>query len=181
MKITPPPDPEAFEKLLTWLDPDREKAGEKYQKIHSRLSRIFAARGCTEAEDLADETVNVVGRKIDWLIENYVGDPALYFFGVAKKIYKPPKPVPDPPPTPDKDEAERRCSCLEHCMELLLPSDERGLVLRYHQKEKGEKIRLRKQLAKELGISLNALRIRIWHIHNSLRPCVQQCLERLAS
>jgi hypothetical protein len=45
MKITQPPEPEAFDKLLTWLDPDREKAGDKYQKLHLRLSRIFAAKG----------------------------------------------------------------------------------------------------------------------------------------
>jgi DNA-directed RNA polymerase specialized sigma24 family protein len=179
MKITQPPDLEAFDKLLTWLDPDREKAGEKYQKLHLRLSRIFAAKGCCQAEDLADETVNVVARKIDWLIENYVGDPALYFFGVAKKIYQPPRPLPNPPPPPDKTEIERRCSCLDKCLNLVTSSDEREVLLRYHQKEKGEKIRERKQIAKELGISINALRIRIWHVHARLRPCVQECVQQL--
>ena len=174
-----PPENEAFEKLLNWLDPDREKAGEKYQKLHLRLARIFAAKGCCQAEDFADETFNVIARKIDWLIENYVGDPALYFFGVAKKIYKPPKPLPKPPPAPDNAEIERRCACLEECLDHLTSADERKVVLRYHQKDKGEKIRERKQLAKELGITLNALRLRIWHIHVRLRPCVQQCVERL--
>jgi hypothetical protein len=176
---TQPPDAEAFHKLLTWLDPDREKAGEKYQKIHLRLSRIFAAKGCRQGEDLADETVNVVARKIDWLIKNYVGDPVFYFLGVAKKIYQPPRPIPIPPPAPDNTEIERRCSCLEKCLNLVTSSHEREVVLRYHQNEKGEKIRERKQLAIELGISLNALRIRIWHIHARLRPCVQECVQQV--
>jgi hypothetical protein len=136
-------------------------------------------RGCCQAEDLADETVNVVARKIDWLIENYDGDPAFYFFGVARKIYQPPRPIPIVPPAPDNTEIERRCTCLEQCLNLLISSHERDVVLRYHQKEKGEKIRQRKQLAGELGISLNALRIRIWHIHARLRPCVEQCVQRL--
>lgn len=179
MSRRPPPDDEAFEKLLNWLDPDREKAGEKYRRLHLRLTRIFAAKGCCQAEDLADQTFDVIARKIDWLIENYVGDPSLYFFGVAKKIYKPPKPIPSAPPAPDNTEVERRASCLEECLSHLASADEREVVLRYHQKEKGEKIRERKQIAKELGISANALRIRIWHIHARLRPCVQQCVERL--
>jgi DNA-directed RNA polymerase specialized sigma24 family protein len=174
-----PTDNEAFEKLLNWLDPDRQKAGEKYRMLHLRLTRIFAAKGCCQAEDLADETFNVIARKIDWLIENYVGDPALYFFGVAKKIYKPPRPIPHAPPAPNNTEIEHRCSCLEECLNHVISAAERESVLRYHQKDKGEKIRERKELAKELGISLNALRIRIWHIHAKLRPCVQQCVERL--
>jgi DNA-directed RNA polymerase specialized sigma24 family protein len=174
-----PPENEAFEKLLNWLDPDREKAGEKYHRLHLRLTRIFAAKGCCQGEDLADETFNVIARKIDWLIENYVGDPALYFFGVARKIYQPPRPIPNPPPAPDNTEIERRCSCLEECLDHVTSADEREVVLRYHQKDKGEKIRERKKLARELGISLNALRIRIWHIHARLRPCVQQCVDRL--
>lgn len=182
MKRREPPDKEAFDKLLTWLDPDREKAAEKYQRIQLRLIRIFSAKGCSEAEDLADETFNVVTRKSDWLIQNYVGDPALYFYAVAKKIFLEQlkrKTLPEPPPAPDHSEIERQCTCLDECLERLTTPRERDIVLRYHQKEKKEKIRERKQLARELGISLNALRIRIWHIHTRLRPCVQECLQHL--
>jgi hypothetical protein len=28
---------EAFERLLAWLDPDRERAGQKYEKIRQKL------------------------------------------------------------------------------------------------------------------------------------------------
>jgi DNA-directed RNA polymerase specialized sigma24 family protein len=81
------PSKETFEKLLRWLDTNRDKAGEKYEKIRTRLIRIFTCRGCGDVEDLADETINVVASKIDWLCENYKGDPALFFYGVAKNIY----------------------------------------------------------------------------------------------
>ena len=63
-----PPSQEAFEKLLAWLDPDRDKAVEKYQRIYLRLVRVFATRGRADAEDLADQTVNVVASKIDSLV-----------------------------------------------------------------------------------------------------------------
>jgi hypothetical protein len=174
--------PDAFEKLLRWLDPDREKAGEKYERIRFRLIGIFSCRGCYYAEDLADETINVVAKKIDWLLENYEGDPALYFYGVSKKIYHvylKTKPVPELPPLPDKSEIEQQCSCLDRCVDKELSQAERDLVFRYHEKEKGEKIRIRKQIAEELGISLNALRIRVYHLHSRLRPCIEHCLRHL--
>ena len=176
------PTQEAFDKLLLWLDADRDKAAQKYERIYLRLIRVFSCRsGCT-AEDLADETVDVVASKVDWLLENYRGDPALYFYGVAKKIVlQPPKnkPLPPPPPAPDIDEIERKCSCLDRCLDEHLSENERQLVLRYHEKTKQEKIRVRKQIAEELGISINALRIRVCHIHSRLRPCIEQCLRQM--
>jgi DNA-directed RNA polymerase specialized sigma24 family protein len=146
------------------------------------LIRIFTCRGCGDVEDLADETINVVASKVDWLIENYHGEPALFFYGVAKNIYheqfkkKPPPPL---PPPPDVTQAEQECSCLEECLNQQLTVSDRQLVLRYHEKEKQEKIRLRKQIASELGITVNALRIRVHNIHSRLRPCIEQCLQHL--
>jgi hypothetical protein len=170
------PTNEAFEKLLRWLDPDRDKAGEKHEKIRLRLIRIFACRGYCEVEDLADQTFNVVLSKIDWLLANYVGDPALYFYGVAKKIH-PPKlsPLP-PPPDPSPPEIEQTCRYLDDCLGML-HSVERDIVLRYHQGEKQEKIQNRKKLAEELKISRNALRIKVCHIHSRLRECVERRLQ----
>src|SRR5215813_11227158 len=122
MKKREPPSQDNFNKLLFWLDPDRDKAAEKYQRIYVRVVRIFSAKGCAGAEDLADETVNVVALKIDWLLENYVGDPALYFYGVANKLYLEylkRRPTPSPPPVPDNTELELRCGCLEKCLETV--------------------------------------------------------------
>ena len=33
--------PEAFEKLLGWLDPDIEVAAEKYEKVRQKLMKLF--------------------------------------------------------------------------------------------------------------------------------------------
>lgn len=175
------PTQDDFEKLLRWLDPDRDVAGEKYEKIRFRLVRIFSCRGCCDADDLADKSINVVISKIDWLTENYVGNPALYFYAVAKKIYlesRKPKPVPVvPPPDPLPPEVEQLASYLDDCLEQL-PREERVLVLRYHECEKQEKIRNRKKLAEELKVSRNALRIKVCHIHSRLKKCVELRLRR---
>ena len=172
---------EGFEKLLLWLNPDRDKAGESYEKIRLRLIRIFACRGCCDPEDLADQSINVVVARIDWLVENFRGDPALYFYGVAKKIFleeiKPKRQL-EPPPTLDDTEIEQKFSCLERCLKQELTPAERDLVLKYHEENKQEKIRLRKRLAQELGISINALRIRMCHMHARLRPCIERCMRQ---
>jgi len=171
---------EAFEKLLRWLDPDREKAGEKHEKIRFRLIKIFVCRGCHEAEDLADQTINVVLSKIDWLVANYVGEPGLYFYAVAKKIHLEQlkkRPFPNlPPPDPEPPELEQVCSYLDDCLDNLT-SAERDMVLRYHEGDKQEKIQNRKKLAEELKISRNALRIKVCHIHSRLRECVERRLQ----
>lgn len=175
------PTQESFDKLLLWLDSDRDTAGKKYERIRYKLIRIFSCRGCFDAEDLADRSVDVVISKIDWLIETYEGNPALYFYAVAKKIYLEsikPKPVPDlPPPNPDPSELEQVCDYLDDCLRELLPADS-DLALRYQAGEKQEKIRNRKALADELKISQNALRIRVCHIHARLKNCITQRLRK---
>ena len=79
--------PEAFDRLLLWLNPDRERAGRKYEEIRRKLITILSSRGCTCPEDLTDEAMNRVTRKVPEIIDNYVGDPALYFYGVAHKVH----------------------------------------------------------------------------------------------
>ncbi len=176
----PEPTNEAFDKLLRWLEGDRDKAGEKYEQIRFRLIRIFSSRGCFDAEDLADQTINVIVGKIDWLIENYDGEPAIYFYAVAKKIFleqlKKKSLPPLPPPNPDRSELELQSRCLQRCLEQVLTPAEQDLVLQYYESDGQERIRLRKDLAKQLGISLNALRIRLFHLLARLRPCVTNCV-----
>jgi len=172
---------ESFDALLDWLDPQREKAGQKYEDIRVRLIKIFTCRGCSEPEDLADETINRVTNKLKEIEAGFTGDCARYFYGVANKVhleYLRRKPaVMLPPPASNSDEVEREFKCLERCMERLTP-DNRVLLLQYYQEEKKAKIVHRKLLAEHLGIAVNALRIRACRIRATLLECVQNCLER---
>ncbi len=172
-------------KFLIWLNPDPNQAGEKYEEIRRRLIKIFACRGCNCAEDLADETINRVARKVSEIAETYVGDPALYFYGVAHYVHheflrKKPDPQPPPPLADESSRTEEEYECLEQCMESL-PARSKELFLQYSQEEKGAKIEHRKQLAQQLGIPLNALRIRACRIRAHLQACVLECLKNKAS
>jgi hypothetical protein len=109
----------AFDSLLAWLDPERERAGEKYEVIRARLIKVFAYRGCHTPEELADETINRVTRKIDTVAESYDGDPALYFYGVAQMIhleYLRRKTEPQPPPASHPEDSEQEYQCLDECL-----------------------------------------------------------------
>jgi DNA-directed RNA polymerase specialized sigma24 family protein len=179
-----------FDALLDWLDPDREQAGRKYEAIRLRLIKIFTSRTCPEAEFLADETINRVTAKVEEVSRAYLGDPALYFYAVAQKVYleylrknrQTPAPVEftagmlNTQAASRVEDFEPVYRCLERCLDNL-PTESRELVVRYYQQEKQAKIDERKLLATELGIGVNALRIRAHRIRLGLRQCVRDCLD----
>lgn len=174
----------AFDSLLAWLDPDREQAGRKYEYIRQRLIKIFACRGRNDADELADETINRVTLKAARLAEEYVGDPALYFYGVAQKVYleslrkRAHAAAPPPaPPAPAPAEAEQEYECLEKCMRELSPAN-RELILEYYQNDKRQKVEYRKKLAERMGVAQNAVRIRAHRIRQTLQRCVEECLKQ---
>jgi RNA polymerase sigma factor (sigma-70 family) len=186
MKHERPVTQAAFDSLLSWLDPDRESAAEKYEQIRRRLVKLFACRGSLDAEDLADETINRVTFKAPDLAREYVGDPSLYFYGVAQKVFleslrhKPPTP---PAPTTDPaemEETEREYACLERCLSEL-PQASRELVLGYYHDDRRAKIDHRKEMAARLGVAQNALRIRIHRVRATLQECLRGCLAETLS
>jgi RNA polymerase sigma factor (sigma-70 family) len=176
-----------FDALLAWLDPDRDQAAQKYEEIRRRLIKIFVCRGCPVAEDLADKTIDRVASKVKDVAQSYVGNPALYFYGVAKNVYHEwlrdqqhvpvPTPVQVPVVDPDPPEPDPEYECLEECIGQLSP-EERKLILDYYQEEKQAKIDHRKQLAEGLGIGPNTLRIRVYRLRARLQECVEQLMKR---
>jgi DNA-directed RNA polymerase specialized sigma24 family protein len=170
-----------FDRTLAWLNPDREQAGAKLETIRRRLVEILASRGCPDADYWADETIDRVVSKIDDVMPGYEGNPAYYFYGVAKKIYlecmkKTLHPYAPPPAQPSED-IEREHECLEGCM-VRLTEEDRTVILGYYSKDGREKIINRNELAQKLGIGLNALRIRVYRIRIALKVCIEDCLGR---
>ena len=177
--------PENLEALLAFLDPDRERAGELYETIRRRLVRLFEWRGLSFAEELTDETFNRVARRIAGGVEVRSENPYGYFYGVANLVAMEerrraarertvqeqgdwPAPAPE-----EEDDPDVRLECLRRCLGKL-PEDQRRLVLRYHQEQ--DHIRSRQSLSQELGIPMNALRIRVHRIRRKLEDCVQEVL-----
>jgi hypothetical protein len=171
-----------FDEMLSWLDADRPKAVEKYQKIRGRIIKIYNNRGCHYADEVADRTDLVVCRKIKETVAKWGegDDPALHFYAVAKRIYQelirpaPPRPL---PPASDSSADKERChACLEQCLGKL-KQQQRDLILRFHEGEKQIRIENRKRLAGGLKINTKALSLRAFRIHRELRDCVEECLK----
>lgn len=181
-----------FDALLDWLDPDRSRAGMRYEDIRQSLVRIFIWRGCGDPEGLADETIDRVTRKVHELKTSYVGDPAPYFYSVAKRlIFEDQRRVKSHAPLnelidlsgvlseDEEEDSEREYECLKSCMQQL-SADNRELVMSYYLKEKHDKIDHRKELARRLGIEINALRVRMYRLRSTLEACITRCLEESA-
>ena len=172
-----------FDRLLLWLDPDRERAGQIYERIRWRLVTILASRGCALAEELADETIDRVARRVADIEQTYVGDKAIYFLGVMNNVHHEFLRRPATPRLlPIEDDAEQReliHLCLDKCLDHLAPYS-RQLIERYYAADKKAKIDLRKLIARELGLKPATLRIRALRIREKLQTCIEACLKRAA-
>ena len=182
--------PKSFDEILDWLNPDRELAGDMYVQLRHDLAKMFEWRGCLDPEGLTDEVFDRVSRKVHEVRPTYEGDPRLYFRAVANNVIKEElkkiktrvslEGVDTPQPETRIDvEAENMDECLQSCLQEL-SSEKRELILAYYSKEKQAKIDHRNELAKQLGVSVQTLRVSVHRIRASLQKCIQNCLKRKA-
>jgi len=169
---------ESFDHLLACLDQDRNRAGEVYEDLRRKLLRFFERRNCDFPDSYADETLDRVIRRIHEgavipNIENYCYGVAQLLLREAvrertkrqealwrlESIHK---------HSETSEEMESLLTWLEKAMQSLSAED-RGLIIAYYQANKEEKIERRKRLAEQLGMSVNALRIRAYRIRAELQ------------
>ena len=189
--------PEAFEHLLEWLDEGVDSAGRKYLEMRQKLVAYFDRKNCLLPDDLADETLNRVARRIveEGKIES--DSPAKYCYITARFVFmeylrsaeknsvsfdempqhKKDKHLQTKEETDAGDIKEKMLGCLESCTEKLEDS-KRKIILNYYYGEERVKIDNRRALAAKLGISVNALSIRACRIRNKLETCVGDCAKQ---
>jgi RNA polymerase sigma factor (sigma-70 family) len=174
---------EDFELLLAWLGPDRERSGERYEQLRQNLLDYFRRRGVWDPHSLADEVFIRVTKKVKEVAGDYVGDPARYFFAVARNVLSEwrrqpvlteiSRDIPVEPALETVAPKELLLQGMEHCWALLRPHEQMTL-LRYYQ-EVPQKLReSREQLARELGLTLGALRVTTHRIRVRLRRCIEK-------
>lgn len=185
-------DAEAFDRLLLFLDPDREAAAVKYEDVRRRLVKLFSWRGCSAPEEYADRTMDRVARRILEGADVRVAEPYQYFHGVALNVLREHWRGPERATQSladrhgeglaaveaevdqeaERQTSERQLTCLESCLETL-PPRQRALLIEYHAGMR--QIERRRVLAESLGIPLNALRIRAHRIRTAVESCVTRC------
>ncbi|MEZ5307273.1 MAG: sigma-70 family RNA polymerase sigma factor [Pyrinomonadaceae bacterium] len=169
--------------MLDWIGGSASDPAEVYEDIRQRLIRFFFSKGCWEAEDLADETFERVRKQVEGLVQTYEGNPKLYFYGVARNVFREstrkPKPVELPEQIAHKEaaeesEAEKHDQCLESCLGKL-DQEDRRFILSYYEGEKSKKIENRQRLMERFDISPQALRVRAFRLRARLQRCVFKC------
>lgn len=171
---------EKFTGFLEWLNPDRDRAGEEYERLRFRLCTFFSQRRCSFADELADETINrVILKSSEERIENKIA----YCYGVAKNVFRESLRKERPHVDIDElslaakapDEPSFSRECLDKCLEKL-PSDRRNLLLDYFSEAKLAKIKLHRSISASLETSQTALRMRVMRTKMKLKICVQECM-----
>jgi DNA-directed RNA polymerase specialized sigma24 family protein len=178
-----------FDALIERLGPNREDAGERYLHLRRRLASFFGYRHCAHPEEDVDETLDRVARKLleeGSAIKNQ--DLMGFVFGVARNVahesIKRREPAPLPanwdipsPNAPEYDDQHNlQADCLTRCLQRL-PEVEGGLIIRYFEREGRQRIRGRAALARELGVTSNALALKVSRLKRRLSECIFQCVE----
>lgn len=183
-----------FQNLLVRLDSDRNRAGEKYEELRRKLIKFFEWNSCFPAEDLVDETLDRVARRLG---AEQVRDISAFAWGVAKNVRQEAQkrsarlvPISDLPPSAsplcdkhnpeivilEKMDQRQRSQCFHSCLQRL-EAQARDLFLRYHNTH-GPALLERQQLASTFGLTIAALRVRINRMREKLEKCVAICMKR---
>jgi hypothetical protein len=177
-----------FGELFRKLDPDEDEAARRFRQIRSGLERFFRARGCSDPESLADETVTRVAIKAASLVFDGRAAHFTVFYSFALNIYREfaarlrsevqtlDSNFISPDRTHDPD-SEMRFDCLDECL-LALSESDRTVILDYFEREKSQRIERRKKLADRLNLSMSGLHVKIHRMKLQLRICVLECCRR---
>ena len=164
-------DRAALDALLDTMAPDREVAGCKYEELRRRLINLFAWEHCEAPDDLADEVLNRLARKaMDGAVIPHMDR---FAFGIARLVIQEEERKRRSRQAVLREfqangkgsgSDSRRMAAIELCL-AALPPDRRNLIERYYGTD-------RNALARELGVSMNALRNRALRIREELYNCV---------
>jgi len=187
--------PGAFRQFLQWLDDGTDSRGEKYLEMRRRLVAYFDRKNCVAPDDLADETLNRVARRLEEEAGAITGTaPAQYCYITARFVFleylregarsqtslsemspgEAEAVLGAAPAADDEAQSKERLSASpEECLARLAPAD-RDLILDYYQGEQRSKIDGRRALATRLRLSVNALSIKACRIRNKLEMCVRE-------
>jgi DNA-directed RNA polymerase specialized sigma24 family protein len=158
--------------------------------MRRRLAAYFDRKRCLTPDELADETLTRVARRLEEAGAITDTSPARYCYIVAKFVFLEHLRRADrghmslnaengaelPKTTrPEPDEADMvRLDCLERCLSQLSEAD-RQLILDYYRGDHRVKIEQRRALAARLELTPNALSIRACRIREKLETCVKRC------
>lgn len=179
---------DSFRELLQALDPDPERAGNRYEHLRRSLIKYFDWRGSLFSERDADETIDRLSRKLG---EGFTFEYLFtYALGIARNVLLESLRVQEREREAIKNSEsfrreninggpDIRFTCFDSCLDQL-PSSKKDLIIAYYDGDKQRKIANRKRLAGEAGIPISRLRIQAHRIRAKLEECIENCLAKTA-
>ena len=154
----------AFHRLLAWLDEESDSGGQRYLEIRRRLVHYFDRKNCRSPDELADETLNRVTRRLEEEGAIITDAPAHYCYIVARFVLleslrelQREGPLDNkallaagPHSSEEGQEKERQIECLERCVTELEPED-RELIVDYYREKTAVRSRTAKLLPRSSG------------------------------
>jgi RNA polymerase sigma factor (sigma-70 family) len=183
---------ESFNRFLALLSPEPDEAAKEYLSLRSRLLMYFQARESSDPQEMADDTLERLIRRFGET-EYEILDIRAYALGIAKNVVmedqRTVKIVPldsqrldlwsfheQSQDTTESKHAQRKLDdCFQKCLSHL-PAEMRELLLNYYSVER-KPMDIRQELANELGLSLNALRVKIHRERSNLHHCIRHCVQ----
>jgi DNA-directed RNA polymerase specialized sigma24 family protein len=165
---------DSFEQFLTRLEPQLPTAAEQYAQLRNKLIRYFKWNNCDDPDGSADETIRRLVKNI--YSGHAVDKPSGYVYAIAKNVFREHLRKQKRLVTisddlvPPSGEPDRFIECARHCV-ARLPDDKRQVLEQYYSDVEG-----RAEMAKRMGTSLPALRIKVHRIRAEVKDCYKKCI-----
>jgi DNA-directed RNA polymerase specialized sigma24 family protein len=177
---------DTFACLLRALGPNDELALARYTRLQQRLTFFFMRHRSVSPEDLADEVINRLARAL--FEGRLISNLEAFALGVARMVVREEhartlreqhsyqeahrnKITAEPTSIESDQEIQAREAGYE-----ALPPSARQMLTQYHAGNGAIRINARQQLAQEMGITMGALRKRVFDLQAALRQNVRRSL-----
>jgi DNA-directed RNA polymerase specialized sigma24 family protein len=168
---------ERFTAFLVALDGNADRAAQRYEKLRLRLMIFFTSRHCGFPEDLADEVLDRLARRLS--DGEQIDSVEAYSLGIARLVVLEQS-------SKVKREQRSREEYVRNISSAAYTQSERNdaelrmagldveqpaarLLEQYYEGRGATRIRQRQQMAQALGISMNTLRKRMFDLRASIR------------
>jgi DNA-directed RNA polymerase specialized sigma24 family protein len=165
-----------FDRLFQLLERDAQSVEEGFRQCRYKLVKFFAWRRCDDPDNLADETISRLLKNVQSGQEISSDNPYSYVYAIATNVFR------------EYIRAKKKDlvlvaideihgigitavkdDCQSQCVEKL-PDEKRELLARYYLDDEDREV-----IARESGLSLNALRLQVHRIKHGLKRCVEEC------
>lgn len=175
-------DEPVFVRLFQLLEPEEQTTEARYQKCRLKLLKFYSWRKWNDPQTLADETISRLLKNVRDGQKISAGNPYSYVYAIANHVWQEyvraktkGELIINLEDLPEIADSKKIDDCQFECLKQLSDA-KRELLERYYLDDEE-----REDIAQHHSLSLNALRLQIFHIKQDLRQCSDDCRKAAAA